>query len=302
MKRAGTQVLSSLGTLKFLIGSAAPRLPQQTAGVGPEHGWLVLHGGTKKQDYEALHRFAELAGGQRASVAVILTPIDLEILTPEFLTQYKQWWRSELGPTTVAFMDTRDRSVAETDAFVTPLRTATGGWIMEGHNNTLVDVYVGTRTEREIRAVAERGGVIGGSSAGAMVQGTFLITRSTSATGETSFRNLDSTRLVGFGLLKGVTVFPHLAQRHAEKMMADIVAHYPDLLGIGIDENAAIVVHDDQLEVIGEGHVGIFEHGKGAATKHLTLAKGQRFDLRNRVVIRRVGISPGAQHSGAQSP
>jgi cyanophycinase len=254
--------------------------------VGPEKGWLVLHGGTKKQDYVALHRFAELAGGARASVVVILTPIDLDVLTPEFVARYRQWWRSELGLSDVIFLDTRDRRVAETDAFVAPLRTATGVWIMGGHNNTLVDVYVGTRTEREIRAVADRGGVVGGSSAGAMIQGAFLITRSSTATGETSSRNLDPTRLVGFGLLNGVTVFPHMAQRRADRMMADIVAHHPGLLGIGIDENTAMIVHADVGEVIGEGHVGIFEDSPGRGRKHVTLSRGQRFDLRQRVVVR----------------
>jgi cyanophycinase len=277
--------LAALFVLVIVIGSAAPASTRQMT-IGPEKGWLVLHGGTKKQEYEALHRFADLAGGPRASVVVIVTPIDLEILTPEFLSQYGQWWRRELGVGSATFMDTRSRDVAGTEAFIAPLRAATGVWITGGHNNTLVDVYVGTLTEREIRAVAERGGVVGGSSAGAMIQGSFLITRSASATGVTSSRNLDQTRLAGFGLLKDITVFPHLAQRRADKMMADIVAHYPNLLGIGIDENTAIVVHDDQFEVIGEGHVGVFEARKGAPKTHLTLSPGQRFDLRTHAAIR----------------
>lgn len=56
-----------------------------------------------------------------------------------------------------------------------PLRKATGVWICGGHLTNLLDAYLDTRTEREIQAVAERGGVIGGSSAGAMIQGSFLI-------------------------------------------------------------------------------------------------------------------------------
>jgi hypothetical protein len=47
-------------------------------------------------------------------------PIDVDVITPEFLTQYKQWWASELGVTDVSFMDTRDRQEAETQAFVAP--------------------------------------------------------------------------------------------------------------------------------------------------------------------------------------
>ena len=96
---------------------------------------------------------------------VILTPVDLDVLTNDFLTKWKQWWKSEFGLTDVTFMDTRDRKEAETEAFVAPLHKATGVYILGGHLSNLLEVYHGTRTEREIKAVVERGGVLAGSSA-----------------------------------------------------------------------------------------------------------------------------------------
>jgi cyanophycinase len=274
----------------LLCGSQGIAVSQQPVTVGPAKGWLILHGGgiNTKRDYEHYRRFAALAGGANGSVVVILTPIDLDVLTPQFLTQYKQWWKSELGLTDVAFMDTRNRQEAETDAFVAPLLKATGVWISGGHLTNLLDSYLGTRTEREIKAVAERGGVIGGSSAGAMIQGSFLIDVTKSVSGMRISRTgmfLDSTRLVGFGLLRNVTVYPHLSARKAEKDVAEVVAHYPELLGIGIDENTAIILHDDQFEVIGEGHVGVFDGRTSSRKKFLTLSPGQKYDLKKRTTI-----------------
>lgn len=272
--------------LILLMGSVALAQSPQTANVGPEKGWLILHGGgiDTKREYGHYHRFAELAGGVNASVVVILTPVDLDVLTPAFLTQYKQWWKSELGLADVSFMDTRNRQEAETEAFVAPLRKATGVWIMGGHLTNLLNVYLGTRTEREIKAVAERGGVVAGTSAGAMIQGSFLVNLTKTPSDLRLSRSgmfLDPARMVGFGLLRGVAVYPHFFARHAEKDLLEVVARYPELLGVGIDEGAAIVVHNDQFEVI-SGRVGIFER---ARKKHLTLSKGQKFDLRRRVVI-----------------
>ena len=283
LKSVAMRILLCLSIAMLMMGNEASA---QTTSVGPEKGWLILHGGgiDTKREYGHYHRFAELAGGANASVVVILTPVDLEVLTPAFLTYYKQWWKSELGLADVSFMDTRNRQEAETEAFVAPLRKATGVWIMGGHLTYLLDFYLGTRTEREIKAVAERGGVIAGSSAGAMIQGSFLVNLTKTPSDTRLSRSgmfLDPARMVGFGLLGGVAVYPHFFARHAEKDLVEVIARYPEILGIGIDENAAIVVHNDQFEVI-SGRVGIFER---ARKKYLTLSKGQKFDLRRRVVI-----------------
>ena len=281
------KILLSLSVLVFLICLQVPAAAQST-GVGPAKGWLILHGGSMKQEWEAEHRLAALVGSPDAPVVVILTPVDLEILTPGFLTHYKNWWKSELGLTNVTFMDTRTREEADTEAFVAPLRSAKGVWIMGGHLTNLLDVYLGTRTEREIKAVADRGGVVAGSSAGAMIQGSFLINLTKSPSQLHFSRNgmyLDPTRMMGFGLLRNVTVYPHLAPRHSEKDVVEVLQRYPDLLGIGIDENTAAVVHDDQFEVIGEGRVVIFEYKNGSAKKYRILIKGQKFDLKTRTII-----------------
>jgi cyanophycinase len=283
-------LLWSILALALAVGPAGQACAQQPPSIGPEKGWLILHGGgvSWKHDYEHYHRFVALAGGNSASIVVILTPVDLNVITNDFLTKYKEWWKSEFGLADVAFMDTRDRQEADSESFVAPLRRATGVYILGGHLSNLLDVYLGTRTEREIRAVAERGGVLAGSSAGAMIQGSFLLNVTKTPSDLRFSRSgmyLDPTRKQGFGLLRGVSVYPHLSARHAQKDLLELLARYPELTVIGIDENTAIILHDDQFEVIGDGTVSVFDKDSVARKKYATLSKGQKYELRRHAVI-----------------
>ena len=290
MKTVRSKKFSWVFVLILLAGSQGIAVSQQVARVGPEKGWLILHGGgvNTKRDFEVFHRFAALAGGANASVVVILTPADPDVFTPQILTQYKQWWVNDLGVANVSFMDTRNRQEADSENFVAPLLKATGVWILGGHLTNLLDFYLDTRTEREIKAVAERGGVIGGTSAGAMIQGSFLVNMTKTPSDLRLTRSgmfLDRARMTGFGLLRGVAVYPHFFARHAEKDLLEVITRYPELLGIGIDENTAIILHDEEFEVIGDGKVGVFDSNSVAKRKWVTLSKGQRFDLRRRTAI-----------------
>ena len=272
-----------------LVASCEAFASAQTPRIGPEKGWLILHGGgvNLKHDFEHYHRFVALAGGAKASIVVILTPVDSNVLTNDFLTKYKRWWQSEFGLTDVTFMDTRDRRQAESESFVAPLRRATGVYILGGHLTNLLEAYLGTRTEREISAVVERGGVLAGSSAGAMIQGSFLLNLTNTPSDLRFSRNgmyLDPTREHGFGLLRSVAVYPHVNARHSQKDLVELLDRYPELIGIGIDENTVIIVHDDQFEVIGEGTVSIFGNTANRK-KYVSLSKGQRYDLRKRTII-----------------
>ena len=256
--------------------------------VGPANGWLVLDGGGIDRENEAGHKFAALAGGINARVVVVVTPIDLDVLTPDFFTKYRQVWETEYGVPNVTFMDARDRLVADTEEFVAPLRKATGVWICGGHLTNLVKAYLNTKIVGEIEAVAVRGGVVGGASAGAMIQGSFLISVTKSPGGVRFSRTgmfLDPAKLVGFGILKDTAVYPHLSARKAQKDVAEVIAHYPELLGIGIDERTFIIVHNDQFEVMGAGHIEVFDAKTPSGKKGISLFPGQRFDLKKRTVI-----------------
>ena len=147
----------------------------------------------------------------------------------------------------------------------------------------LVDAYAGTKTETAIRNVLERGGVIGGSSAGASIQGSFLMRGDTK-----SNEVLMGDHQVGFGYLKGVAIDQHVLRRNRQFDMVQVVEAHPDLLGIGLDENTAIEVHGDMAEVLGESYMLVYDNQKttGESGRFYFLAPGDRFNLATREAFR----------------
>jgi cyanophycinase-like exopeptidase len=76
--------------------------------------------------------------------------------------------------------------------------------------------------------------------------------------------------------------------------MEELMATYPQLLGIGIDESTAIVVKGSVAEVIGNGSVFFFDRRTDANAEPVALSAGGAYDLVGRRVIRQ----PAAQPAG----
>ena len=136
-----------------------------------------------------------------------------------------------------------------------------------------------------MKAVVQRGGVVGGSSAGASIQARYLAR----ATPIGNFRIMASGyERGGLGFIAGVAIDQHFSQRGRQKDMTGLVNTWPQLLGIGIDESTAIIVHKSQAEVTGRGNVFFYDRTqpviKGAAD-YVALPAGSIYDLAIRVVI-----------------
>ncbi|MGD8319963.1 MAG: Type 1 glutamine amidotransferase-like domain-containing protein, partial [Gemmatimonadota bacterium] len=172
MKKLARTLATTLAVL--LPAPALLSAQQMEAGppkVGPEHGSLVVVGGNL-HDPAIYARFIELAGGPDAPIVMIPTAGGGEEYDDFY--QGLNAWR-EAGARNLVVLHTTDPKVADTEAFVAPLKTAHGVFFFGGRQWRLVDAYAGTRTETEIRNVLKRGGVVGGSSAGASIQGSFLV-------------------------------------------------------------------------------------------------------------------------------
>jgi cyanophycinase len=258
----------------FTIGllSLAPLQAQE---IGPAHGSLVIVGGGQL-DPAILARFLELAGGVDAPIVVIPTAGGAEA--------YDQYWDGlrglrAAGATNLTVLHTTDRAVANSDAFVEPIRSARGVWFSGGRQWRIADSYLGTRTHEELWALLQRGGVIGGTSAGATIQGSYL------ARGDTRGNTIMmGDHEEGLGFLKHTAIDQHLLRRNRQFDLLEIVRAHPELLGIGIDENTAIVVEGDRFTVMGAGYVAIYDHERAldSGGQFYFLAPGDRFDLRNR--------------------
>ena len=232
---------------RYLLASWLFAFSLTAASVGPSKGTLFVVGGGKVGP-ELVDRFLALAGGPTAEIVYIPTADDKN----EFPGLEASNFLSKAGATKVKVLHTRDKAVADTDAFVAPLRTARGVWFAGGCQWPLVDSYLGTKVQKELDAVLKRGGVIGGTSAGATILGSFLVRGARS--GNTIM--VDPRYQAGLGFLRGVAVDQHLIVRKRERDMLEVVQRYPKLLGLGLDESTAVVVRGDRFEVMGASKEG----------------------------------------------
>jgi cyanophycinase len=264
------------GSLSVGRRAIAARFEAENA-VGPQHGALVIGGGGPLS--EAIwRRFIALAGGPEAAIVVIPTASSLETFSDEWPTVKRL---RALGCKNVTILHTRDRRVADTEEFVTPLRRARGVWISGGKQWKLVATYFGTLTQRALFEVLQRGGVVGGTSAGATIQGAV-------ATFPGRIGQDEDLYAPGFGFLPQVAIDQHLLARQRENDLIGVVQEHPEWLGIGIDERTAVVVQDDCLDVMGESKVAIYDPLRmddEDEPPFYFLDPGDRFDLRTRSEI-----------------
>ncbi len=266
-----------LASTLFLIALVTTGIPAQE--VGPPNGALVIVGGAMR-DQAIVERFLNLAGGPDAPIVVIPTAGGGD--------EYDQYWGGlrqfkAAGATDLTVLHTTDRAVANSDEFIAPLKNARGVWFSGGRQWRLADSYLDTRVHEELWALLERGGVIGGSSAGATIQGSYL------ARGDTRTNTIMmGDHEVGMGFLKNSAIDQHVLRRNRQFDLIEIIEAHPELLGIGIDENTAIVVQGDRFEVIGQGYVAIYDHESQLDSGGLFyfLAPGQRFNLLTREATR----------------
>ena len=184
----------------------APTPPPAPATVGPKEGSLVIVGGGQIGP-EIIRRFVTLAGGKDAEVVVIPTaaeddPVDVKRVGERFTRAF--------GFKNVTVLHTRDRAEADSEGFVAPLKKARAVWFDGGRQWRMVDSYLGTRTQREIEAVLSRGGVIGGSSAGATIQGSYLVRGAREGNDILMAKGYEQ----GFGYLRGVAIDQHILPRN----------------------------------------------------------------------------------------
>jgi len=244
--------------------------------VGPAKGWLVIHGGGNVTN-EAKERFVALAGGREANFVAIPTALSD---TPIDLDKYRLQEMRRFDVKHLTVLHTKDRVRANSDGFVEPLRHASGVWIGGGRQYRLADAYLGTAVEREIKALLARGGVVGGSSAGASIQGSFLVRGVPS---DNSSIMVSPGHVTGFGLLPNSAIDQHVNTRGREGDLDLVIDAHPELLGIGLDQDAAIVVHGDSFFVVG-GQVAIHDGKPHDGAHYFFLSSGQSYDLKTRSV------------------
>src|SRR5438067_7277125 len=158
--------------------SSSSAASQEVPEYGPAKGTLVIVGGGSANGTGIIEKFIQLAGGPDAKFVIVPTAggnktADGQIRVYNEETVIASWKRR--GLKNVRMLHTHDPKVADTEEFVQPLREANAVWFDGGRQWNIVDSYMNTRALTEFRNVLARGGVIAGSSAGATIQGDYLV-------------------------------------------------------------------------------------------------------------------------------
>ncbi|MGX5690863.1 cyanophycinase [Arcticibacter tournemirensis] len=276
MKRIHDFMLASLLFVFSSAGYAQQKAQNKT--VGPENGSLIIVGGGKVGP-QIWSRFIELAGGESANIVVIPTAGEDSSISKGGLRE-KQILES-LGVSSVTIVHTRDPKVADTEKFVAPLKKATGIWFVGGRQWRIADAFLNTRAHREFNNLLKRGGVIAGTSAGATIQGSFLLRGDTKGNSV-----LVGDHVQGLNFIHNVAIDQHILKRNRQFDLIDVVKARPELLGIGIDESTAILVQKDIFEVLGDSYVAVYDAAQINSKIPFTFfGRGQRYDLRLRKEI-----------------
>lgn len=256
---------------------------------------MAVGGAEDKQgECLVLKEFVRLAKGGRARVVVMTVATDrVREVGAEYRAVFKR-----LGVEDVKVVDVSTRDEAREQKHIEAVEQATGVYFTGGDQLHITSLLGGTPLAAALRRRHEAGVMLGGTSAGAamMSNSMFVSGKSNSAP---RFGCVEMAP--GMDFIVGAAIDTHFSQRGRIGRLITAVAHYPQDLGLGIDENTAMIVDGTTFEVVGEGAVTVVDAG-GMAFSTLPYARrgdpltlhdlkihvishGFKFDLANRQPI-----------------
>ena len=292
-------------TLCTLNGQGTDSPAQQPSEYGPAKGTLVIVGGGSTANTGIMGKFIELAGGPNAKFVIVPTAGGNKTAAGAIIA-YKEEnvlasWKKR-GLTNVRMLHTHDPKIADTEEFVKPLREANAVWFDGGRQWHIVDSYMNTLTYKEFHKVLERGGVIGGSSAGATIQGDYLVRGAIS--GPDIVMTPEKEHEHGFNFLRKTAIDQHINTRMRWDDLIPVIKKYPTLLGIGLSEGTAIVVKGDRFEVMGAWKVAIHDNLRlyqPGEKPYFVLSTGDVYNMKNRSVEKYGNGSNSSRRSATAS-
>jgi cyanophycinase len=254
-------------------------------------GTLIMIGGHEDKEGERiiLREVARRLDGGKLVVATVASH------QPEgYFDSYRRAF-DDLGIGELVELYVRERAETVEPETLRLLDDATGVFFSGGDQLRIASQIGDTPVERRVREIFAAGGVIAGTSAGASVMSDTMLVNGAS---RESYRIGDLHMAPGLGLVRNVIIDQHFAERGRIGRLLGAVAHNPRVLGIGLDEDTAVVLAGERFEVIGSGAVYIVD-GDGVTHSNIAeaeperalsmhdvrlhvLASGDRFDLAKR--------------------
>lgn len=227
----------------------------------PGFGSLLIIGGREDKDNDKtiLRLLARKVG--KAGKIVVATIASGE---PQgSFNEYERVFRG-LGVRHVHHLTVESREEAQLESRVNVLRDADCVFFTGGDQLKITSQVGDTPIFTRVHEIYEAGGVIAGTSAGASVMTETMMV---GGSNDASHRIGAHLRLApGFGLLPGAIVDQHFAERGRIGRLLGAVAQNPRMLGLGIDEDSAILVHRGRFRVVGSGAVYVVDGSRVSFT------------------------------------
>ena len=239
-------------------------------------GHLLVIGGAedKYNERRILKKFLELAGGEKAEILIVPVASDF----PEFAADvYTQAFRNigVANPRVLRATSRQDVAHADVDKL---LDGVTGVFMTGGDQMRLVSLLGGTKlAERMRKMVRDTNVVMAGTSAGAAAMSTSMIVRGDAS----SHPHKNAVKLSpGLGFLKNIIIDQHFSERGRISRLITAVSYNPYNLGIGIDENTAIILDGKGvLEVFGQGSTTIVDGSEITFNEIAEVADNEAFSI-----------------------
>jgi cyanophycinase len=233
-----------------------------------DQGPLIIIGGHEdKEGRRAILRaIAEAVGDGKLIIATVASH------EPDgYFDTYKKAFAG-LGVDNLVELYVTERAESHREETIAPLRDAAGIFFTGGDQLRISSQIGDTPIERLVRDIHARGGLVAGTSAGASVMSEIMLVKGSS--GETH-RIGDLHMAPGLGLVNGAIIDQHFAERGRIGRLLGAVAQNPRVIGIGIDEDTAIIVRGETFKVLGVGAVYVVD-GEGVTHSNISEAKPER--------------------------
>lgn len=218
-------------------------------------GKLMIIGGAEDKEGECviLRKLVELAGGQGGNMVIMTVATEYPQSIGERYTRIFE----RFGIRHISVIHVDSRCHANDDELVNKIDGATCIFFTGGDQLRITSLLGGTKAEEKLKEAYYRGVIIAGTSAGASVMSETMIT---SGNDEDAPKKCTLKMAPGLGLLRDVVIDQHFAQRGRIGRLLTAIAQNPHMLGVGIDEDTAIIIDSDAVfEVIGSNAVTILD-------------------------------------------
>ena len=215
---------------------------------------MIIGGGEDRTDNKiVLEKFIALAGGAQKPLVIITAA---STVPDDVWDMYREAFDA-LGAKEVRHMPIPDRAAADDADLARVVAGAAGIFMTGGDQKRLIAVIGGTAVEHAMREAYQGGACVAGTSAGASVMCTHMIAEGRA---ELAPEKGAAKLAAGLGFVTRVVIDQHFSQRHRINRLLSVIAQSPFLLGAGIDEDTALIVHGQSgVEVIGEGSVTVID-------------------------------------------